>query len=51
VLLDLGFLWAERDYIQMGEYRQRALDLAPPDRDESRVSLRSQWYNGCAPAV
>jgi tetratricopeptide (TPR) repeat protein len=28
VLLDLGFLWAERDYIQMGEYRRRALDLA-----------------------
>jgi DNA-binding CsgD family transcriptional regulator len=28
VLLDLGFLWAERDYIRMGEYRQRALDLA-----------------------
>jgi DNA-binding CsgD family transcriptional regulator/tetratricopeptide (TPR) repeat protein len=27
-LLDLGFLWAERDYLQMGEYRQRALDLA-----------------------
>jgi DNA-binding CsgD family transcriptional regulator len=27
-LLDLGFLWAARDYLRMGEYRQRALDLA-----------------------
>lgn len=28
VLLDLGFLWAARDYVQMGAYRRRALDLA-----------------------
>jgi DNA-binding CsgD family transcriptional regulator len=27
-LLDLGFLWAERDYAQMGEHRRQALDLA-----------------------
>jgi tetratricopeptide (TPR) repeat protein len=27
-LLDLGFLWAERDYLQMGEYRRRALEVA-----------------------
>jgi DNA-binding CsgD family transcriptional regulator len=28
ILLDLGFLWAERDYVKMGEYRRRALTLA-----------------------
>ncbi len=27
-LLDLGFLWAARDYVQMGNYRQQALDVA-----------------------
>jgi DNA-binding CsgD family transcriptional regulator len=27
-LLDLGFLWAERDYATMGDYLQRALALA-----------------------
>ena len=27
-LLDLGFLWAARDYAKMGEYRRRALTLA-----------------------
>jgi len=27
-LLDIGFLWAERDYAQAGQWFQRALDLA-----------------------
>jgi DNA-binding CsgD family transcriptional regulator len=27
-LLDMGFLWAERDFAKMDEYRQRALKLA-----------------------
>src|SRR6266849_855885 len=40
-LLDLGFLWAERDYVQSGQWFQRALDLAQvlPDPELHAHSL------------
>jgi DNA-binding CsgD family transcriptional regulator len=48
VLLDLGFLWAERDYIRMGAYRRRALELARTLDDPANLghSLNrvGNWY-------
>ena len=47
-LLDLGFLWAERDYVRMGEYRQSALALARHLNDPKSLgqSLNrvGNWY-------
>ncbi len=48
VLLDLGFLWAERDYVRMGQYRQSALALARQLNDQRSLgqSLNrvGNWY-------
>ena len=37
-LLDLGFLWASRDYAQSGDYFQRALELARTMGDPSTLA-------------
>jgi len=47
-LLDLGFLWASRDYSQTGDYFQKALDLAQEMGDPATLahSLNrlGNWY-------
>jgi DNA-binding CsgD family transcriptional regulator len=47
-MLDLGFLWAERDYRRMGDYRQRALALARTLKDPlslgQSLNRVGNWY-------